>query len=216
MKHNVLSNLSNEEMRELDKILLDEEGLIKIVPAKVLEGIPQEKLSVWCHYNAIYGLHTTELLEWIASYIKPGKTIEIGAGKGTLGKYLGIPQTDSYLSVKNEEVKLYYLLMQQQVIQPHKYVLEYDALEAVKHFKPEVVIGSWITQQADQQIPQSNYWGVKEEEILKLVKTYIVIGNESSHGLKEILKYEHKKFSFDWLYSRSLGKEKNMIYIWEK
>jgi hypothetical protein len=212
----ILPHLTEKEKQSLNELLLDEEGLVKVVPAKVLQAIPQEKLAVWCHYNAIYGLHTTELIEWLKPYIENKKAIEIGAGKGTLGKYLNIPQTDSFLSVTNKEVQLYYLALQQQPIQPHKYVLQYDALDAVKYFKPEVVIGSWVTQQCDEPIPQSNYWGIKEEEILKLVNTYIVIGNEKSHNLKSILRYEHKEYKFDWLYSRSLGKEQNIIYVWER
>jgi len=214
-KMKVLQPLSDNRMKELNSLLLDNEGLIKAVSPSILKSITSQDLAIWCHSHSIYGIPTPELIDWLKEEIRDKSAIEIGAGKGTFGKILGVPQTDGFIQLI-PEVRLHYELMKQPIIEPHKNVQKFEASDAVKHFKPEVVFGSWITQHDYKPIPQSSFWGVKEDEILKLVSKYIVIGNEGSHGLKKILSYPHKKYKFDWLYSRSQTKSENIIYVWEQ
>lgn len=56
-------------------------------------------------------------------------------------------------------------------------------------------------------------WGVKEDKVLKMVKKYILIGHEDTHGRKDILQNEHRIIKADWICSRALDREKNLIYI---
>jgi len=92
-----------------------------------------------------------------------------------------------------------------------------DALDAVKKYEPDVVIGSWITTYAPHEMPYgSNPHGIKEPEILDLVDTFIIIGNLDTHGDKPILKRAHEEYYFDWLVSRGKHQENNRIWIWNK
>lgn len=58
-------------------------------------------------------------------------------------------------------------------------------------------------------------YGVHEEWLLNSVQTYILIGNEATHGTKRLLARPHQRHSFPWLTSRSLVPHLNTIYVWD-
>ncbi len=77
--------------------LLDDNGVMRLLPAARLDAIPNQALRLWCHNHARYGLPTAELIEWLQFFVKSYKAIEIGSGCGDLAFHLGIPATDSYV-----------------------------------------------------------------------------------------------------------------------
>lgn len=210
--------VDNKDVSYLDNILL-QDGLFQPIAAKYLKSISQENLSQWCVKNAFYQIATIELIDWLKNEIGNSFAIEIGAGQSGIGHALGIKSTDSYMQTL-PEIKAYYQLMGQPTIEYPEYVEKLNAVEAIKKYKPEVVIGSFITQvyqPGDEENKiGSNVYGIDEYFLLANVKKYIHIGNEETHKHKRIFTLEHKKYNFDWLYSRSFNRDKNAIWVWEQ
>jgi len=210
--------LNNVDVSYLDKDLLDSEKHLIAKPASFYSSIPQEHLSLWCHHKGVYCLPTEELIEWLKPHLIPFKTIEVGSGIGTIGRTLKIPTTDSCYMRNKPEVALYYTMTGQPITHYPDDILEMDAITAINHFKPEVVIGSWITHIYSEKnaFLGGNQFGIDEEYMLKRIKKYIMIGNESVHKNKPLLQIDHKEYKFPWLFSRSLSTTMNIIYVWEK
>lgn len=205
-----------EDVSYLDDLLL-EKGLLKVVPACVYESIPTKHLAIFGHNKGFYCLPTIELVEWLAQQIVPQKTIEIGAGHGALSRYMGIPATDSRLMDEPKIKALYELVQQPTVMYPYD-IIKYNALEAIDYYKPECVIGCWITQKYKETDPdrEGNMYGVDEEILLTKVDKYIMVGHEIVHAKKKILEYPHQEFKFPWIYSRTINPANNIIYMWER
>lgn len=206
----------NIDVSYLDDLLLKNEQL-QVVDDSVYQNIPQEHLALWCHNKGIYGLPTTELVDWLKSHIVKDKTIEIGAGNGALGRTLGIPITDSCM-MNDPLIASLYALQGQPITSYPDDIIEMDAVSAVKHFKPSVVIGNWVTHKyrEDEHWRGGNVFGIDEDFILDNVNKYIVIGNSTVHMNKRILDRDHTKVSFSWVRSRSMNSYANIIYIWDK
>jgi hypothetical protein len=199
--------------------LLNRQGIILKHTSRFYEEIPPNTLRLWCHIYARYGIPTVELLGWLRNYIGNRKAIEIGSGTGDLARHLGIPATDNRMQ-EWPEIRAYYHALQQPVIHYPSWVEALDALDAVRKYKPDIVIGSWITQWISplEAPPEGggSVYGVREADMLNLGVTYIMIGNEDLHGRKEILKLPHKTYRFRFLRSRAVDPSKNLIYVWER
>jgi len=202
----------------LNSHLLDNKNHLLVKPASFYQNIPQNHLVLWCHVHGVYCLPTEELIDWLRGHLEIDRTIEIGAGIGTIGRSLNIPITDSCYMRNNQEVIFYYKIMQQPITEYPSDIIEMDAIAAIQHYKPNVVIGSWITHKYNEEEPlrEGNMFGIDENFILKNVKKYIMIGNQKVHSKKPILDLPHKTFKFPWLFSRSVNSEFNEIYMWEK
>lgn len=206
----------NMDVAWLDRLLLDENGHILLLPASAYRDIDPMALRVWCHNNARYCLPTKELVAWLKEQIGGRKAIEIGSGNGDLAYHLGIQGTDSYCQTRIPWVAKYYQLTHQPVTRPTPDIAEFDAVDAVKHFQPEVVVASWVTQYAPEGGDGSSV-GIHEDQILDLVDTYIHVGCEHIHGRKNILARPHeRKVGLPWIVSRRGIGADNAIYIWSK
>jgi cephalosporin hydroxylase len=156
-------------------------------------------------------LPTEELIDFL-HYQLTYPAIEIGAGTGAIARALKIPATDSHMQ-ERPEIKAYYESMGQPVIKYPIDVIKMDAETALKHYKPNTVVGAYITHKYNGV--SGNMYGVVEGKILAAKCKYILIGNDTIHHDKPILKYDHKTLRFDWLVTRS-QKEFNYIKIWQK
>lgn len=194
----------------LDERLLDADGNLRILPSSEFESIPWEHLRLWTHFKAIYGLPTVELVEFLKKLIGGRKAIEIGSGNGVLGRALGIPRTDSLMQ-NWPDVKMLYALQGQPTISYGADVEEMDALEAIREYKPEVVVASWVTQTSDGSRPGSMY-GVDEEVLLDLVGTYLMFGSIRNHSHKVICQRPHKVIQKPWMWSRA---QDSALFIWD-
>jgi hypothetical protein len=200
----------------LDLSLLDETGVLRLLHAAEYDEMPRSSLRVWCHRHGRYGLPTVELVEWLSAKIGDRKAIEIGAGSGDLAFHLGIPATDS----RNQEwpdVAAYYALMGQPLIRYPAWVQTFDAVQAVAHYLPRVVIGSWITQWCVSNAPaqtKGSIYGVQEDVLLSSGVEYILIGNLAVHGDKKIMNLPHQEFDPGFLRSRASQPELDRIFIW--
>ena len=119
--------------------LLDDNNLLKLLDAKAYDAISPDALRLWCNRYARYGLPTIELIEWLRKRIAGRDAIEIGSGTGDLAHHLGIPATDNRMQ-EWPEIKSNYEMMGQPVIKYPDFVQKLDALDAVKQYKPDIVI----------------------------------------------------------------------------
>jgi hypothetical protein len=116
------------------------------------------------------------------------------------------------------QIKAYYQSIRQPTIRYGKDVERLAYRKAIEKFKPEVVIGCWVTQlwRDHSDDGNGNVNGIDEEWILDNVPCYIHIGHTSPHGRKRILKRSHQSFKFEWLFSRSMTAEECIIYVWDR
>lgn len=209
--------LPNQNISKLKELLLPG-NQFRIPTLKELSDFDQLQISQFCLEHAIYQLPTIELIEFLKSEIGDMPAIEIGAGRGYIGKGLNIPITDN-CQQNWEGIKAHYKLFRQPTITYPTDIIELDAISAINKYNPQVAIGSWVTQKYEDymqnyQDVQANQFGVNEFELLRKVKKYIHIGNEESHDKKEILrKYKVKRIYADWLVSRATNRTQNVIYI---
>jgi hypothetical protein len=188
---------------------------VRVLSAKDLLKIPEDHFRFWCHKQAIYAYPTSELIGWLQEQIGEHSAIEIGAGNGAIGRALGIPITDSRMQ-EWPDVKAHYALSRQPTVNYGSDIQEFDASSAVEHFKPDVVIGSWITHlyHPDEHHRGGNMYGVDEVALFERVKKYVHIGATSSHSKKRILKEPHQVYRFDWLLGRG-KQDTRCIWVWE-
>ncbi len=201
------------DIKPLDDLMFRSDGLLNVVPAWRLKEFPLSTLQQWCVQRGVYQYPTEELLEWLTQHVKGRKAIEICAGNGVLGRVLGIPTTDSYMQTR-PEIKRYYEALKQATITPPPDVQRFTANEAVNHFKPDVVIGAWVTQLYIEGDKDGSIEGVNEMAILKQVAKYIHIGNDKSHGYKLSMREKHEHNRFDWLVSRAQDQSLNHAAVW--
>ena len=209
--------LPNENVDYLEDLLF-KDGLLQVVPASVLTSIPPLHLAICGKNKAIYCFPTVELIDWLREKIAGRSAIEICSGNGAIGRALGIPRTDSYMQT-TPEMQAYYALAGQPTIFPPEDVQKFEANEAVDYFKPDVVLGSYITQKyipSDEGKVGSSLYGVDELALVPKVKTYIAIGNEISHTDKRVRALPHEKFKFPWLFTRSMEPGRNEISVWSQ
>jgi len=199
--------------------LIDADGFLKILPAAQYDQISSDARRLFCHKFARYGLPTVETIDWLKERIAGRRTIEIGAGAGDLAHALDIPATDNRMQ-EWPTIRLHYQLTGQPVIQYPDLVQNLDALDAVAHYKPDVVIASWVTEWIDPNLPPpatgGNAWGVKEDEILAAGCEYILIGNQKVHGSKKIMAEPHQEYALSFLRSRASYPALDRVWIWSE
>lgn len=209
--------LEEKNIRDLSADLLDEKCGVKVMPASYYEGTNKKERALFGHRYGVYGFVTTELVEWLRLAIGGRSVIEIGAGNGALAGALGIPATDSRIQ-EDPVVMEFYAAMNQPRVHYGDAVEKLDAALAVRKYRPQVVLASWVTHRyrKDRDEHGGNMFGVNEEDIIANCETYIFIGNMSTHIGKSIWDMPHEFFAPTWLYSRSMNDVGNFIAVWNR
>ena len=202
--------------KALDYRVRNKDGRIKLLPAAEWLALDHTALRVWCHFRAVYAIPTLELVDWLKQTIGDRHALEIGAGNNDLGFYLGIKQTDSYMQTDPVHGK-FYQMTGQTPTRPGVDVEKLNAAQAIAAYRPQVVVGSWITQLWMPGEAQGSEAGVDEEALINQVDTYIHIGHDAIHGEKRVLSRPHWDFRPNWLVSRMVyQQEGNFIATWER
>lgn len=210
----IFKYLEDMDVEYVYKEIFDNNGNLKLMPASYYNSLPEDTLPYIGHEKAIYSFPTIQLYKWVKEYYDLSNAIEIGSGAGGLHRLLGIKGTDSKMQELPEVIEQYKLMRQPTIKYPDD-VEKIDAISAIKKYKPDIVIGCWITQLYNPITNHGSIYGVNEIKLLKKVKTYITIGNQIIHGQKDILKFKHEKIIIDGLVSRSTNPKLNCIYVWE-
>lgn len=196
-----------EEAVITEKVMHNGEVIVK--PYEFYTYFSAEAIRLFMHFKAIYCLPTQELIDFLKDQVGDKSAIEIGCGLGIIGKALNIPATDNLLQSR-PEIKLLYSLTGQPTIKYPKHVIKFDGVEAVKHYKPQVAIGAFITHKWNGK--SGNQWAIEEPKILPLVEKYIHVGDEEIHKEKPLMKMPFTKYTPQWLLAR--GKNA-FIGVWE-
>lgn len=207
--------IDKSKVTDLAPLLMDEAGSLKVVDSKVLKGTVLTDRVAFGVVNGLYLFPTTELIAALGLAIEGRSAIEIGSGGGLLAKSLGIPATDNKMQ-DWPHIRALYASMGQKTAPYGKNVENIDAVEAVRKYRPQVVIASWVTHKYDPNRHQAggNEYGVIEEDILDACETYIFIGNRKVHANKSIWARPHTVIEPPWLYSRAFNGTPDFIAIW--
>lgn len=208
--------LDPNQTRDISPEVLDSNGRLRVLPAAYWASKSVEERALFGHNHGIYSFPTLELVEYLTELIDDRKAIEIGAGHGVLAEALGIPATD----VKQQEMpeyRAYYEQLGQPIVSYGPNVEKLDGNDAVRKYKPQVVIACWVTHKYDPRRHSAggNEIGVKEEKIVERCETYVLIGNEEIHKRKSIWKQPHTIEHPDWLYSRAHNGTPEFISVWQ-
>ena len=175
--------IDNHDISELEKYILDEKGHLRLLAAKDLLSFGFDRLRVFAHHYGVYQFPTVELFEVLKSVITDfDKCIEIGAGRGDVGRLLGIRMTDSHLQARKEVAELYAQTGQPIIKYPND-VLKLDYKDALKKYRPKTVLGCWVTHKYNAQFHQAggNMYGIDSDLVLKRVERFVFVGNLITH-----------------------------------
>lgn len=203
--------LDRVDTAHLDKQTISN-GKLVIKNHSFWKGLDPNLVANFMLKHGLYVIPTTELICWLKENVV-GSAIEIGAGNGAISRALGIPITDNRMQ-ELPEVQFFYMMSGQPVIAYPDDVEKLEALEAVEKYKPDTVIGAFITHKFVDEVVGGNAYGVQEETIIEKTRRYIMIGNLDTHRLKPILKKKHDWMYFPWLITRSADQKNNRIFVW--
>lgn len=201
--------------RQLGPDVLDEHGRMRILPASFWAATTVEERALFGHTHGIYAFPTVELVERLTKIIDGRPAIEIGAGNGVLAQALGIPATDN----RQQEMPKYkaiYEATRQPIVPYGPNIVDMHASKAVRHYKPDVVIGCWVTHKYDPQRHElgGNEIGIDLRDILANCKLFVHVGNERTHALSPIWQRRHEIEYPDWLYSRAHNGSREFLATW--
>lgn len=205
--------VSDEAVRQA---VLDEDGHIRELPASEWRKFEWDSVVKFMHNYPVYVLPTTELLDVLDNLTADyEKTIEIGAGTGSIGRLLGIKMTDSHLQA-DKKVQLLYALQGQPVIKYPPDVVKLDALTACRRFKPDCVLGCYVTHLWREGMSSGNMYGVDFERLLPQLKRLILVGNLRTHADNPIMGIDHMELDLHGdLITRSDEPELNRVFVWD-
>lgn len=210
----------------IEAALLNDEGRLKVVPAATLASFSEMERLNFCYLFGVYTLPTVELIDFLKSKIDNlDKCIEIGAGNGVYSRTLGIIGTDNLMQhpknkAKFSGVQSYYNAFGQPVVNYGENVIEIDGQEAVRKYKAETVICSWVTHKYCRTKPElgGNMYGVDFNWILqrKHTRRVILIGNKGTHANNEAMKQAHEEHELNGiLFSRAARPDLDRVFIWD-
>lgn len=223
-----------ERAQTIIDALMGIDGKIYPIPYSHIKDDTLDTLNLVMQVLGLYTFPTLELCEWLSSQIddnpeyEPHSAIEICAGKGWIGRQLGIPITD----IKNMENPVVQSIMLKSLSIPTIYDKDVEALEAseaVSNYKPEIVIGSYVTsKQLVDKVDKKKamtvsiklpYGGVLRQNLMDIARKEVQVGvdvigicrrvykmilicNMRTHRNESYIKLPHKSYSFPWLVTR--------------
>ncbi|MET1008109.1 MAG: hypothetical protein ABWX96_21340 [Propionibacteriaceae bacterium] len=207
--------ISTGRVRDLAPLALDDKGRLRVLPAEFWAQTTPIERYVFGQAHGIYGFPTTELVQHLKELIGDRKAIEIGAGNGVLADALGITGTDNHMQ-KRAKYRDSVLAQGSQPVRYGRNVVERDAHEAVRRYKPDVVIACWVTHRYDprRHWAGGNEIGIDEADVINHCGEYIHIGNEKVHENKLIWVLPHTTTYPDFVYSRAINGTRDFIATW--
>lgn len=205
-----------DSTRDIAPEVLDANGRMRILPAAYWATTTRAERGLFGSKNGIYCFPTVELVDLLGEMIAGRSAIEIGSGNGVLAAELGIPATDNCMQDKTP----YREYLTEHGVAPVPYgpnVTEYHASAAVRAYRPDVVIGCWVTHRYDRNRHWAggNIIGVDEADILRNCKTFILVGNEEVHADSTLWQRPHEIVYPEFVFSRSMNGSRDFIATWK-
>jgi hypothetical protein len=187
---------------------------MQILPAAFWASTTTDERALFGINTGIYSFPTIELVERLREIIDGRSAIEIGAGNGVLAEALGIPGTDSYQQVM-PEYRLFYDMHGLPIVPYGPNVVEMHASRAVRHHKPQVVIGCWVTHKFKPEEAErgGNEVGIDELDVLQHCASYVFVGHERVHQYSRLWSQKHAIEFPPFVYSRALAGSRDFIAI---
>ncbi len=213
------------KVRDLRAEALDAAGRIRVLPAAFWAGTTMEERGLFGHRTGIYSFPTEELVAHLRGIIDGRTAIEIGAGHGVLAEALDIPATDS----RQQDVPKYREYYARRGLTTVPYgpnVAELSASQAVRRYKPQVVIGCWVTWKFRPKRPASanydptqpfglgNEKGVDELNVLRNCETYVLVGNDKTHAASRLWERPHEVEYPPFVFSRAINGGREFVATW--
>lgn len=207
--------VDDREVRDLTPEAIGPDGRLRVLPAEFWAATTREERGVFGNRHGLYSFPTVELVDYLRQFIRGRRAIEIGAGHGVLAEALGIPATDNKHQLLPDHRK-FYGLIGQTLVPYGPNVEKLDARRAVSKYRPEVVIGCWVTHRYDPKRHElgGNTVGVDEARVLRWVEDYVHVGNEKVHEHKPLLAVDHATIYAPFVFSRALNGAADVIQIW--
>ncbi len=205
---------SGRDISALEELTGATTGLIHPIPAKEVAKFDFLTLRLFLHKWALYTFPTTELIDYLADRIAGKSAIEIGAGLGVIGRALGVPLTDNKMQ-EWPEIRITYEMMGQPTIKYPPDIIELDAIAAVEQYKPDIVIGSYITHKWDDYTQSGNWWGVDTLKLVEMVPEYLMVGNLHTHRNDPAMRCVNRIERHDFLFTRG-GQKTSAIFCWKR
>jgi hypothetical protein len=201
--------------RDLSPEALDEHGRLRVMPAAFWADTTADERSAFGNRHGLYSFPTVELVAHLQHLIAGRSAIEIAAGHGVLAQALGIPGTDS----RQQDKQPWRGILVGSGVTPVPYgpdVIECHASRAVRRFKPQVVIGCFVTHryERDRHEAGGNEEGVDERDVLANCETYILVGNENVHRNSVLWSRPHDIEYPPFVYSRAREGGREFIAVW--
>lgn len=205
------------ETRDLRPAACDAFGRPRVMPGAFWAGTTPHERALFGHRTASYCLPTVELVDLITGIIDGRPALEIGAGNGVLAEALGIRATDSH----QQDREPYRSLYDRQRLPRVRYgpdVEDLDAAAAVAKYRPQVVVGAWVTHLYDpaQHAAGGNEGGVDELALLDRVDAYVLIGNRKVHAAKPVWARPHTVIEPPWVVSRAVNGSPDFVAVFTR
>lgn len=209
--------LDASTIRDISGELLDEHGVLRVMDASFYARTTWQERALFSSRHGTYVLPTHELIEYLRGVIAGRCVIEIGAGNGVVAAALGIRATDNFQQSRPSIVEAY-LQAGQEPVRYGSNVENLDALSAVRKYRPQVILGCWVTHLYDPQSPSlgGNVDGIDERTLLSTCDQYVFVGSRKAHRLKPILRLSHRLETPPGLYSRASADHQDFVAIWDR
>lgn len=201
--------------RDLYPDVIMADGTPRILPASYYASTTQAERSLLCMRHGMYVLPTVELIRALREEIGERSAIEIGSGNGAVARALCIPATDNRMQ-EWPQIAAAYRGMGQQPVSYGANVECLDGLAAVAKYRPQVIVGCWLTHRYRPQKHEAggNMHAPDETRLLGDCETLLLVLNESTHKAHPLLKFPHLHVRAPWLYSRA-GSGRDFLGIWK-
>ena len=203
--------IMDEDVHEItNKCIIDEDLIIH--PFAFYEQNTKNQILLMMKQQDVYVLPTEELFDFLDGVIDDQFAIEIGAGKGYLGRELDIPITDSYAKRDPFPMRMDKRMGVPTITYPSD-VEKLDAISSVRKYNPHTVIASFLVHEKTYT-DGSKKFGVDGVKLLKACKRYIHIGNLDLHCDNPILNIPHIEIEFPYLITTRMSPLTDRIFIW--
>lgn len=191
------------------------DGEFQILDASFWNQFRQFDILKFMNEEALYVLPTEELLCFLDNEIGEDTALEVGAGRGLIGRELNIRTTDSYQQ-SDILMKKIYGSFNVPVIKYPKYVEKIDAVSAARKYRPHTILGCFVTHKWRGDTKSGNDWGIDMTKMFSYSKKFILVGNKKIHCDNPLMRIPHREIFLEGLITRGFNPELNRVFIWEK
>lgn len=191
-------------------------GEFRILGMDFWKRFTDDQIKMFMLREAIYVLPTEELVDFLDKLIGDTYAIEVGAGRGFIGRELNIRTTDSYQQQDDIRSTIIYRMTRQTPVRYPKYVEKLDAVRAVRKYHPHTVLGCFVTHRWREDTQDGNDLGIDMKKMYSMIRRFILVGNKKIHRNNPLMSLPHEEIQLDGLITRGFDNDLNRIFIWEK